>query len=66
MFFNRRQVLEFGAPSMYYKGALTQKRQFLVNWTSFRSDFNVGLKRNQNKHSKFDTKFIIYRPVEMT
>ena len=26
MFFNRDRVLKFGAPSRYYKGALTQKR----------------------------------------
>ena len=25
-----------------------------------------GLKNNQNKHSKFDTKFVIQSPVEMT
>ena len=30
MFFNRGQVLKFGAPLRYYKGALTQKRSFLV------------------------------------
>ena len=30
MFFNRSQVLKFGAPSRYYEGALTQKRSFLV------------------------------------
>ena len=28
-------------------------------------DFNVG-EKNQNKHSKFDTKFVIPHPVEMT
>ena len=26
IFFNRGRVLKFGAPSRYYKGALTQKR----------------------------------------
>ena len=29
-------------------------------------DFNVGRKKNQNKHSKFDTKFVIRRTVKMT
>ena len=33
-----------------------------MNWTSFRSAFNVGWKKNQNKHSKFDTKFVIQTP----
>ena len=30
IFFNCGQVLQFGAHSRYYKGALTQKRSFLV------------------------------------
>ena len=44
MFFTRGQVLKFGTPSSsrVFKGALTQKGQFWVNWTSFRPDFNVG------------------------
>ena len=42
---NHDRVLKFEAPSKYYKGALTQKRSFRVNWTFFRSDFNVGWKR---------------------
>ena len=58
--------MKFGAPSRYYKGALTQKRSFLVNWTSFISDFNVSWKKCQNKHSKFYTKFVICLPIEMT
>ena len=49
IFFNSSRVLQFGAHSRYYKCALTQKRQFLVICTTFRSDFIVGLK-NQNKH----------------
>ena len=66
-FSNCRRVLRFGAPSRYnHKGALTQKRWFWVNWTSFRYNFNVHWKKNQNKHSKFNTKFVIRRPVEMT
>ena len=44
------QVLQFGAHSRYYKGALTQKRSFLVICTTFRYDFHVCGK-NQNKHS---------------
>ena len=43
MFFNSSQVLKFGSPLRYYKDALTQ-RSFLVNWTSFKFDFNVGWK----------------------
>ena len=30
IFFNCSQVLQFGAHSRYYNGALTQKRYFLV------------------------------------
>ena len=33
---------EFGAHSRYYKGTLTQKRSFLVIFTTFRSDFRVS------------------------
>ena len=36
IFFNCRQVLQFGAHSRYYKGALTQKRSFLVICTTLR------------------------------
>ena len=63
MFFTRGQVLKFGTPSSsrVFKGALTQKGQFWVNWTSFRPDFNVGWKKNQNKYSKFVTKLVIRR-----
>ena len=42
IFFNRGQFLQFGEHSWYYKGALTQKRSFLVDCTTFRSDFHVG------------------------
>ena len=41
IFFNSGQVLHFWAHSRYYKGALTQKRSFLVICTTFRSDFHV-------------------------
>ena len=50
------KVLQFGAPSRYYKGALTQKRSFLVICISFRTDIFV----------KTNTKFLVRRPVEMT
>jgi hypothetical protein len=30
IFFNCRRVLQFGAHSRYYKGALTQKRSFVL------------------------------------
>ena len=56
IFFNCGQVLQFGAYSRYYKGALTQNRSFLVIYTTFRSDFRVGWK-NQNKHSTLDSSF---------
>ena len=42
IFFNCSRVLQFGAHSRYYKGALTQKRSFLVICTTFRSAFHVG------------------------
>ena len=48
IFFNCDWVLKFLAHLRYYKGALTQKRSFLVIWTTFRSDFYVSWK-NQNK-----------------
>lgn len=56
IFFNCGRVLQFGAHSRYYKGALTQKRSFLVICTTFRSDFHVGWK-NQNKHSTLNSSF---------
>ena len=56
IFFNCGQALQFGAHSRYYKGALTQKRSFLVICTTFRSDFHVGWK-NQNKHSTLNLSF---------
>ena len=34
IFFNCNRVLQFGAHSRYYKGALTQKRSFLVICTT--------------------------------
>ena len=42
IFFNCGRVLQFGAHSRYYKGALTKKRSFLVICTTFRSAFHVG------------------------
>ena len=56
VFFNCSQVLQFGAHSRYYKGALTQKRSFLVICTTFRSAFHVG-RKNQNKHSTLNLSF---------
>ena len=56
IFFHCGQVLQFGAHSRYYKGALTQKRSFLVIWTTFRSDFHVSWKY-QNKHSTLNSSF---------
>ena len=42
IFFDCDRVLKLGAHSRYYKGVLTQKRSFLVPYTTFRSDFYVG------------------------
>ena len=56
IFFNWDQVLQFGAHSRYHKGALTQKRAFLVLCTTFRSDLHVGWK-NQNKHLMLNSSF---------
>ena len=56
IFFNCGRVLQFGTHSRYYKGALTQKRLFLVICTTFRSDFCVVWK-NQNKHSTLNLSF---------
>ena len=56
IFFNCSRVLQFGVHSRYYKGALTQKRSYLVICTTFRSDFCVGWK-NQNKHSTLNSSF---------
>ena len=55
-FFNCGQVLQFVAHSRYHKGALTQKRSFLVICTTFRSDFHVSWK-NQNKNSTLNLSF---------
>ena len=46
-FFNCCQVLQLGADSRYYKGALTQNRSFLRICTTFRPNFHVG-RKNQN------------------
>ena len=48
------------------RGPLLKRDNFELIWTSFRSDIYVGWKKNQNKHSKFDNKFVIGCPVEMT
>ena len=46
-FFNCCQVLQFGAHSRYYEGALTQNRSFLVTCTTFRSEFLCRLKKSK-------------------
>ena len=56
IFFNCGPVLQFGAHSRYYKGALTQKRSFLVIFTTFISEFHVS-KINQNNHSTQNSLF---------
>ena len=58
IFFNCNEVLQFGELSRYYKGALTQKRSFLVIHATFRSDFGVNWKNHNNYsslHSSFNT-----------
>ena len=50
IFYKCGQVLQFGAHSRYYKGALTQKRSFLVLCTTFRSDFHFGWKKKNIQH----------------
>ena len=62
IFFNCGRVLQFGAHSRYYKGALTQKRSFLLICTTFRSAFHVGWK----KPKTFNAKFLIQCSVQMT
>ena len=42
IFFKCGLVLQFGAHSRYYKGALTHERSFLVIYSTFKSDFHVG------------------------
>ena len=59
IFLNCGWVLQFGAHSRYFKGAVTQKRSFLVLCTTFRSDFLIS-------KQTFNTKSVIRRPVEMT
>ena len=65
IFFNCGLVLQFGALSRYQKGALTQKRTFLLICTAFRSAFHASWK-NQNKHStlnsSFDALYIWHEP----
>ena len=48
IFFNSGRVLQFGAHSRYYKGALTLRGHFFVVCTTFRSDFHVGGKIQTN------------------
>jgi hypothetical protein len=60
IFLNCDRVLQFGAHSRYYKGALSLKRSFLVICTTFRSDFQVKSKQT------FNTKFVIRRSVQMS
>ena len=60
IFFNCGRVLQFVAHSRYYKGALTQKRSFLVICTTFRSDFHVKTKQT------FNTKFVIWNDMICT
>ena len=55
------QILQFGAHSRYYKGALTQKKSFLVICIStLRSDFHVGCKKSKQT---FNAKFVIRHPA---
>ena len=55
MFFHHDRGLKFGAPSRYYKGALTLEQIGLL------SDLILMLagKNLKKKHSKFDIQFFI-------
>ena len=52
-FFTCSQVLQFWAHSRYYKGALTQKRSFLVISTTLRSNFHSTLNSSFDALSKW-------------
>ena len=60
IFFNCGQALQFGAHSRYYKGALTQKRSFLVICTKGQiilkaiCVFLTSPKKTNKKMKKFD------------
>ena len=54
-FYNLWQI-QVGLHSRYYKGALTQKRSFLLIYTAFKNDF-LGSWKNQNKHSTLNSSF---------
>ena len=56
IFFNCSRVLQLGAHLRYYKSALTQKRLFLVIYTTFRTNFCVGWK-NRNGYLTLDLSF---------
>ena len=56
IFFNCGWILQFGAHSRYYRGALTQKISVLGVCNTFRSDFHVGWK-NKNKYSTLNSSF---------
>ena len=51
IFFHCGWVLQFGAHLRYYKGALTQKRSFLVICTKYFQIWFCVSWKNQNKHS---------------
>ena len=57
IFFNCVRVLQFGAHSRYYNGALTQKRSF--------SDL-IFISAEKKSKQTFNTYLVIRRPVEMT
>ena len=56
IFFNCGRVLQFGAHSRYYKGALIQNRSILTICITFRSGFRFGWK-SHNKHSTLNSSF---------
>ena len=56
VFFYCSRALQFWAHLRHCKGALTQKKWFVVICTTFRSAFRVGWK-NQNKHSTLNLSF---------
>ena len=57
------EFYNLGHIERFYKGALTQKRSFLLVCTTFRSDFHVKWKKSKQI---FNSKFFIWRPDQMT
>ena len=68
MFFNCGWVWKLGAPSRYYKGpGCLNSKEIIFEWIRLLLDLILmSAEKNQNKHSKCDTKFVIWHPAKMT